>query len=55
MSVLIKMYFSDLVVSFCVLDKKKGWWLDCGLRDSYLFRLKDFGGFQANFNLGNYF
>ena len=37
---------------FCVLDNKKGWWLDCGVRDSYLFRIADFGGFKANFDLG---
>lgn len=36
--------------SICVLDNKKGWWLDCGLRDSYLFRIKDFGGITARFD-----
>ncbi|XP_053627141.2 uncharacterized protein [Cherax quadricarinatus] len=36
----------------CVIDNKKGWSIDCGIRDSYLFRLKDYGGIRANFDFG---
>lgn len=36
--------------SLCVLDNKKGWWLDCGIRDSYLLRVKDFGGVYVRFD-----
>ncbi|XP_063877892.1 uncharacterized protein LOC135109924 isoform X1 [Scylla paramamosain] len=34
----------------CVVDNKKGWFVSCGVRDSYLFRLKDYGGINANFD-----
>nr|XP_045619271.1 uncharacterized protein LOC123771043 [Procambarus clarkii] len=38
--------------AICVIDNKRGWSIDCGIRDSYLFRLKDYGGFKANFDFG---
>lgn len=47
--------FTELVSCICVLDSKKGWWLDCGIRDSYLFRIKDLGGLQANFDFSKKF
>ncbi|XP_071544300.1 uncharacterized protein [Panulirus ornatus] len=39
-------------VAICVLDNKRGWNVDCGIRDSYLFRFKDYGGLKANFDFG---
>ncbi|XP_063602204.1 uncharacterized protein LOC134778227 isoform X1 [Penaeus indicus] len=38
--------------AICVLDTKYGWNIECGVRDSYLFRIKDMGGFKANFDFG---
>ncbi|ROT85507.1 hypothetical protein C7M84_012523 [Penaeus vannamei] len=38
--------------AICVLDTKYGWNVECGVRDSYLFRIKDIGGFKANFDFG---
>ncbi|XP_042226045.1 uncharacterized protein LOC121869032 isoform X1 [Homarus americanus] len=38
--------------AICVVDNKYGWSIDCGIRDSYLFRIKDYGGIKANFDFG---
>jgi len=51
LSLLLSLYIGPCA-SICVLDNKKGWWLDCGVRDSYLFRIKDFGGITARFDFG---
>lgn len=40
------------VGGICVIDNKWGWSLECGIRDSYLFRIKDYGGVRANFDFG---
>ncbi|KAK3865533.1 hypothetical protein Pcinc_028872 [Petrolisthes cinctipes] len=40
------------VCGICVIDNKWGWSLECGIRDSYLFRIKDYGGVRANFDFG---
>jgi len=41
-----------LCCGLCIFDNKKGWFLDCGLRDNFLFRIKDLGGIRANFDFG---
>ncbi|XP_076061524.1 uncharacterized protein LOC143037277 [Oratosquilla oratoria] len=49
---LVLLLATDAVYSICVFKNKKGWSLDCGMRDTYLFRLKDVGGIKAKFDFG---
>lgn len=49
---LITTVFIGMSYGLCVFDNKHGWFVDCGLRDSFLFRLKDWGGIKANFDFG---
>ena len=54
MCVCVCVSFAGSAGGICVIDNKKGWHVQCGVRDSYLFRLKDYGGVNANFDFSKY-